>query len=145
MLAYLHGAAKHSIFLHILRLQQLQKRGERGGEKCMTSCFFSLMTSLPSFCPVWLLLPPGGKDRKSERGEERYYQHNKINSDKMQGEGLSPEYPLLRVTKWGRIERIWMNNFQNEFYLGYTAFFIPCRRCENALVSHTQRLNTTIR
>lgn len=29
-LPYLHGAAEHGVLLHVLRLQQLQERGERG-------------------------------------------------------------------------------------------------------------------
>jgi len=76
VLPYLHGAAEHSVFLHVLRLQQLQKREGRGGEKRVTSS--SLTTFLPSLCPAWLLTLPGGKGRKSERGEERDNEDNKL-------------------------------------------------------------------
>lgn len=48
VLPYLHGAAKHSIFLHILRLQQLQKREETSSEKCMIFFLFLLPYNFPS-------------------------------------------------------------------------------------------------
>lgn len=139
MVPYLHGAAKHSIFLHILRLQQLQKREKSSDEKCRTSS--SLMSFISSVCPAWLLSFAGGKEMISAKKPEK-------SSDETQSEGCHQLIHHSDQANGAKHRELRLTAVKINFYLSYIEFFVlihgrKCLHCTYRMTKYSHQMMTS--